>query len=233
MPNWVFNSLTIEGNETDLRAFIEKASKPYTTYYKGKFIDNADGTKNYDADAINVHVHESPLSFMNFTSPEDLDTYYSEASIKPDNYDEMTFDERLNYSLRFSTDGWYDWNVRNWGTKWDACDVVVDERQLNVGVLAYHFSTAWSPAEGAYQRMVEQHPTLTFSFHCEEEQGWGVEYDSVSGELVETNSWDIPNSHADYVGRDNEDGCVCSYEDDQDEWYNDCPKEEEIVEQSV
>ena len=81
--------------------------------------------------------------------------------------------------------------------------------------------------------MVEQHPTLAFSFHCEEEQGWGVEYDSVSGELVETNSWDIPDSHADYVGRDNEDGCVCSYEDDQDEWYNDCPKEEEIVEQSV
>lgn len=229
MPNWVYNSLTIEGNETDLRAFMEKASKPYTTYYKGKFIDNADGTKGYDADAVDEEVRESVLSFMNFTSPEDFDAYYSAGTIKPDNYHEMTWEEQLNYSLQFSTDGWYDWNVREWGTKWDACDATIDESQLNIGVLAYHFSTAWSPAEGAYRRMVEQHPTLAFSFHCEEEQGWGVEYDSMGGELVETKSWDIPNSHADHLERDNEDSCICRYDDDQDDWYDDCPREKETV----
>lgn len=224
MPNWVFNSLYVHGNEADLRAFMDKASKPYTTYHKGKFVGSS-----YDADAVDVSVHKSPISFMNFTSPEDLDTYYSTSSVKPEGYEEMTLDEKLAYSLQFSSDGWYDWNVREWGTKWDACDATIEDDDPSTGMISYRFSTAWSPAEGAYRKMVEQHPTLEFSFHCEEEQGWGVEFESEDGELVETNSWSIPNSHADYESRDNEDGCICSWEDDQDEWYKDCPRDKEEV----
>ena len=45
-------------------------------------------------------------------------------------------------------------------------------------------------------------------------------------ELSETNSWDIPESHADYVSIDNEDGCVCSWGDTED-FYDDCPRDEE------
>ena len=216
MPNWVSNNVVVTAeSKAELDAFLEKAK----------------GEQSKVRSEGNEKFH-----FGGFIHPSDEELPYYKGEIeeeKPEGWDELSSAEQLAHKLKFEGRDWYDWNVRNWGTKWDACDVVVDESQLNVGVLAYHFSTAWSPAEGAYQRMVEQHPTLAFSFHCEEEQGWGVEYDSVSGELVETNSWDIPDSHADYVGRDNEDGCVCSYEDDQDEWYNDCPKEEEIVEQSV
>ena len=43
--------------------------------------------------------------------------------------------------------------------------------------------------------------------------------------MVETKSWDIPDSHSDYVERDNEDGCICSHYDDEDDWYADCPRE--------
>jgi hypothetical protein len=75
--------------------------------------------------------------------------------------------------------------------------------------------------------MVEQHQKLHFNFECEEEQGWGVEYESFNGNLSLVKEWDIPNSHADYVERDNVDGCVCSHEDDRSEWFEDCHKYEE------
>jgi hypothetical protein len=73
--------------------------------------------------------------------------------------------------------------------------------------------------------MVEQHPELTFHFYCEEEQGWGGEFSASGGELSETRSWDIPASHADYVALDREDSCACGYDDEEENWYDDCPRE--------
>jgi hypothetical protein len=83
--------------------------------------------------------------------------------------------------------------------------------------------------------MVAQHPELDFEFHSEEEQGWGAEYSTYDSEdedgkpIKELNlvrEWDIPNSHADYVDRDNEDGCVCSWNDDPEDLFEDCPTAE-------
>jgi hypothetical protein len=71
--------------------------------------------------------------------------------------------------------------------------------------------------------MVEQHPKLSFTFHCEEEQGWGVEYEGTDGELTVTKEWDIPESHADWEAIDSEDRCVCYWDDDRSNWYPDCP----------
>ena len=38
---------------------------------------------------------------------------------------------------------WYDWNNRNWGTKWDACSAYVDTDEDNE--IRVNFQTAWSP----------------------------------------------------------------------------------------
>lgn len=112
-------------------------------------------------------VKEGPLLLWNFIEPEDKEAYHSD-------------DE---------TDGWYAWNNRNWGTKWDvSAELEQDEPEL----LEYRFDTAWAPAEGAFVAMVKQHPDLHFYFFCEEEQGWGVEYESSDGELVTVQEWDIP-----------------------------------------
>ena len=43
-------------------------------------------------------------------------------------------------------DNWYDWNIENWGTKWDITDSglgAVSETELYA-----YFSTAWSPQIG-------------------------------------------------------------------------------------
>jgi len=233
MPNWVFNNLTITGKEQDLKKFMEKASKPYMTYHKGVRSQNEDGSWSYDADKINEQLNESPISFMNFASPEDIDAYFGASDYKPEGYDKLSMDEKMAIAMKHSSDGWYDWNVRNWGTKWDACNPSLNSDDPSSGSLSYSFDTAWSPAEGAYRQMVEQHPELEFEFHCEEEQGWGVVYDGLEGELSVNREWDIPESHADWVALDREDSCSCSYTEDPEDMYDDCPANTKATEQAV
>ena len=220
MPNWVYTTATVSGSKSSLEKFRAKAAKPYTSKHRGVFIEG----KGYDPDAIDVVEHKSDLSFWNFIAPTDLDAYFGPEK-KPDNHETMTFDERMVEALQFKGDHWYDWNVRNWGTKWDACDVTcmvglfADEA---AGAITYSFSTAWSPAEGAFRAMVAQHPDLEFEFHCTEEQGWGVVYEGKDGELEETRSWDIPESHREWedIGQEY---IRCSYAE-VDYLYEDCPK---------
>ena len=210
MPNWVYNNLTITGDEKAIAEFKELASKPYNTYYE-----------DYKTNQQVEKPHEGAIQFWNFIEPENKEVYFGASDYKPEGYNEMSAEEKMAISMQFKSDGWYDWNIRNWGTKWDASDP-------NLGTdsptqLQYSFSTAWSPAEGAYRAMVEKFPTLAFSFECEEEQGWGVEFAGENGELFVVREWDVPNSHADYKDRDNEDGCACAQGWDYEDWYDDCP----------
>jgi hypothetical protein len=233
MPNWVFNNVSISGKEEDLKKFMEKAGKPYMTYHKGVRYQDAEGNWKYDADKIDEHLKESPISFMNFATPEDIDAYFGASDYKPEGYDKLSTEERMAVAMRFSSDGWYDWNVRNWGTKWDACNPEITSDDPSSGSISYSFDTAWSPAEGAYRAMVEQHPELSFEFHCEEEQGWGVEFEGTDGELSITNEWDIPETHADWVKLDREDSCPCAYNEDPEDMYEDCPANTKATEQAV
>jgi len=185
MPNWVYTTMTVTGQAQSIARFREKAAKPYTTRHTGVFDKNGE----YDADAINVVEQKQPLSFWNFVEPEDKDAYFAD-KVRDDGHDEMTFAERIEHDLKFSNN-WYDWNCRNWGTKWDACDCrIVEDAQF---ALTYRFDTAWAPAEPAFRAMVEQHPDLKFEFHNEEEQGWGVIFRGENGELEAVDSWDIPD----------------------------------------
>lgn len=227
MPNWVYNRMSVSGNQHDIQEFKDKAEQRHQTYWLTEtWIRNEDGTntKVEDKDRkIEVELsYESPLSFWNFVAPPE--------TAWADYYGTTGFVEGVGFSAGSSeidadkSDGWYNWNLENWGTKWDARDVSLDTEEENEVV--YSFSTAWSIPEPVFRAMAEQHPTLSFTFGCEEEQGWGAEYSARDGELYLDKEWEIPNSHADWVAKDDEDGCICARDDDQDDWYKDCPRDD-------
>jgi Ferredoxin-like domain in Api92-like protein len=229
MPNWVSNWVGVSGTEADIDAFIEKAGKSYPTKTS---VWNAD-TKSWDKQDT---TNSEPFSFWNFIKPEDEVAYHGESE-KPEGYADWSANEKMAHDLKFSGNGWYDWNVREWGTKWDACDVSVDDPHKdgkgNASV-SISFNTAWSIPEPVFQAMVAQHPTLSFDFECEEEQGWGAKFTSSDGDeegeersLIMTEEWDIPDSHEDYVSRGREDSCSCAWNEDTDDWYADCPRPEQ------
>ena len=129
-------------------------------------------------------------------------------------------------ALRHDTNHWYDWNVRNWGVKWDASDVYFEDWGNE---LAYDFETPWGFPEQVMQAMAEQYPTLTFTIRFLEEQGWGGEALGMNGEFSITDEWDIPCTHEERMERIGY--CHCEeMRDDEVEWmYDDCPKKKELA----
>lgn len=49
-------------------------------------------------------------------------------------------------------EGWYDWCVNNWGTKWDINLSIIHESVDGKSIVAY-FDSAWSPPLEAYQKL--------------------------------------------------------------------------------
>jgi hypothetical protein len=60
-------------------------------------------------------------------------------------------------------DGWYDWRLDNWGTKWDIGADIGTEKEQWYGIKATRvgnqvsasFDSAWAPPTGLYEKLVE------------------------------------------------------------------------------
>lgn len=58
--------------------------------------------------------------------------------------------------------GGYEWCIKNWGTKWNACGVVTANSIIN-NILYYSFDTAWSPPFPVILEMSKKFPSLHFT----------------------------------------------------------------------
>jgi hypothetical protein len=210
MPNWVHNRLDVSGNKADLAKFREQAKQPYEAHHR---VMKSDGDGNWTYEP-SVEIIQHDLSFWNFLRPadEDLDAYFAD-----ERNADIPFEERIKYN----TPHWYDWNIRNWGCKWDARGDLVEEEDDE---LVYEFETPWSVAEGAFTAMVAQFPTLTFCLTYNEEQGWGGELVGHEGVVEEVDSWDIPDTHAEVEERHG----VCWCESYGEPAFDDCPERETV-----
>ncbi len=199
MPNWVYNNINVSAsNSKDLEEFVTHIKK-IPSYYEAPEGQTEMGDTNF--------------SFHSFITLDESkkEEYYTVNGFGPDG---KTGDTKFN---------WYNWNNANWDTKWDASDPSVEVFTHEVVI---RFSTAWSPPDPVFLAMSKMFPKLTFDIEWEEEQGFGATLSLTDGQLSNLSTWDIPNSHADYVARDNEDGCVCSWMEDKEDWYSDCPNNE-------
>jgi hypothetical protein len=202
MPNWVFCNLSVTGEKSAVEAFDAEMRKPYPVFTYPEGQEN----RGYGHLEGKWQMSEGgEFSFWNALAPTDLEAY-------------------------FTGDTWYGWNTANWGCKWDAKVEDEDTFTHSTGEeqRTYRFDTAWSPPTGVFVALCAKYTNLSLSLSYEEEQGWGGELESDDeGGVVETESYDIPDSHADYVKRDREDSCNCAWADDESDWYDDCPREEE------
>ena len=178
MPNWVYNSLTIEGSAEDISAIKKQVNQPFQRQHDSWNME----TK--EMELVDTLYPNPVFAFWNIIKPTNLEAYNKQT------------DHTLPIAdqLLFSGDNWYDFNVRNWGTKWDVA--VSDEEKwpdtelLEEGkngenyVLVYKFNTAWGVAEEALVKLSSQYPDLLFTLSFEEETGWGGEWEILKGEII-------------------------------------------------
>jgi hypothetical protein len=110
-------------------------------------------------------------------------------------------------------ENWYDWRVKNWGTKWDISDDGLAPEDSSPTEYMYHFETAWSPPLEWLAYIAADFPGIKF------ELGWYEEQMYFGGVLVIKDGTVIQNDYyenaefynwaEDYFGldfRENEEG---------------------------
>lgn len=174
MPNWVYNSLTIEGNAEDISAIKTQLNQPFQRQHDQWNME----TRQMELQDV---TYSNPVfAFWNIIKPTNLEAYNKQSDHS------LPMEEQL----MFKGDNWYDWNVTNWGTKWDVA--VSDNEQYPETELIneedwsdrliYSFNTAWSPPLPAIATLSEQYPNLEFTLSYEEETGWGGEIEFINGQ---------------------------------------------------
>ena len=182
MPNWVYNGLTIEGSPEQVNKLVEQLNKPFK-----KLADNW----NPETHAMEVKLYTYPNPVFAFHNIYN----HTEAGISDEDYIKQP-DHTLpiQEAMMFKGNHWYDFNVREWGTKWDVAvgaedkypDTYIEgptENGENL-VVYYNMNTAWSPPMPAISKLSAQYPSLLFTLSYEEETGWGGECEFLRGKMI-------------------------------------------------
>lgn len=179
MPNWVYNSLLMEGPKEDINKAKEQLNKPFSKTH----------------DSWSMETNQMELKETMYSKPifafHNIYNHIQDGVSEEDYMKQPDHTLPMKEALMFKGNHWYDWNVRNWGTKWDVAkhdteeysdtDITIDTDDT----LGYRFNTAWSPPIEAITKLSEQYPNIKLTMSYQEETGWGGEIVLVNGETVE------------------------------------------------
>lgn len=197
MPNWVYNGLTIEGSPDSVKKLMEQMNQPFVRVH-----DNWN-TQTMQMEKQQTTYPNPVFAFWNIVKPTNLDAYNEQAN----------YSLPMEEQLKFKGDNWYDWNVRNWGTKWDVAvssndkypnTTVEDTANGENHVVHYNFETAWSTPMPALITLSDQYPDLLFTLSYEEETGWGGECEILRGKVISESRYDnmCPECDGTYLDED-------------------------------
>jgi hypothetical protein len=117
---------------------------------------------------------------------------------------------------------WYNWNVNNWGTKWDITDVYIDNAD-EPDSIEFAFSTAWAPPVEAFATWALADGRVQFSLEYWEPGCGFVGVTAFDGEYLDTDDVDCGSDPEEYKRRASD---VWGYEEYDEpepltEWYKD------------
>lgn len=84
---------------------------------------------------------------------------------------------------------WYSWRLANWGTKWDACEVYIEDETEHEALI--RFDTAWCSPDKLLEWYARENPDVVFLNQYDEE-GMSFEgFESMSPESgFRSESWE-------------------------------------------
>ena len=141
MPNWCRNRVTVFSDDTESVKKIKEIFESKDSVF-GKIIQEPDWKRlpNEKGEFPKVKQHFGKDGQLMFETHE--------------------FPDGKN------DDRWYHWNISNWGTKWDACNVEID--YYDDSQIEMRFDTAWSPPEPICKRLREMFEDIHISWFYDE-----------------------------------------------------------------
>jgi hypothetical protein len=172
MPNWVQTKLTFNGEpervselletiktekDGDIRHFdFEKIipmpqSMKITSGSSTDFgIDILKYRENGDDSALKSRLSWPWVVKAGIKTVEELVEHAIEGGLADLHEGKLALDNIKNYGCK----DWYDWAVKNWGTKWNSSDGIYENGTLS-------FQTAWSLPEPVLVKLSEMFPDVT------------------------------------------------------------------------
>ena len=159
MPNWTSNEVRFKSriNSKHQLSKLKKRLKGVVEYVE--YISPTQTKTETDINVFDFNkIYKMPKALKNTVSPTQKG-------------DEKKAEQRLK---KYGAKNWYDWNNKNWGTKWNSIDteIIEDEREG----LTYTFNTAWDcPREIVFKLQCildEELPFISIeSWNCVHEDG--------------------------------------------------------------
>lgn len=168
MPNWVTSRTVIEGPAEVIADLRKQVSTPYTS--------------PWDAD----QTVSGPFLLWNIIRPLDMVAYLGQpAKVANNPVDNLeAWREEIQQEMRVGMD-WWNWNVRNWGTKWETTSAGVMEDETTDTKLVVYYDTAWSPPAAALEILSRQYPDAVItSLFRDENDCFAGRVQFAKGELV-------------------------------------------------
>lgn len=191
MPNWVMNELTcIFQTAEEYNAFKTKVTeKNNNEEFFNIFVTMPEvlkGTQSPDVNAPKLIADFNKRTGKSVTTLQEIveenHQWFSSTA-------KAGIQNRLALSSTgFST--WHEWNVKNWGVKWDASDFKIKELP-DFNTVIYSFNTPWDTPESFVKTLSTLYPNATFEM--------------VSGSIEN-------DTHYEFVCEDGKFEETCSYE---------------------
>ena len=108
------------------------------------------------------------LDFMKiYPYPKDLDIVAGRSGADDSPEQKALVAAEESNLKKYGYKNWYDWCVSEWGTKWNAggsdnADMQIDfDEDGDDSIALFQFDTAWAPALGVMQKLMDTHPELS------------------------------------------------------------------------
>lgn len=206
MPNWVYNGLTIEGNPEQVKSLIKQMNKP--------FVNKVEAFGDLSFKVKEITYSNPVFAFHNIYSYLDHGVTDEVYIGQPPRGKDKSFADWI----KFETNDWYNFNNREWGTKWDVAvsdedeypSTTIEEAENGENyVVHYNFETAWGAPQTAIEKLSAQYPELLMTLSYEEETGWGGEMEFLNGNVI---------SNSEYGWQCKE----CDHTEDETPWCDEC-----------
>src|SRR5262249_17790137 len=168
MPNWTSNTIRAAGDCSVLREFL--------SFMRGSDEQIFDFNKIVPMPELLRH---TASGFHKFGDEEHCTWFV----IDPDlafgepGYDENQrpfTPEEIAALDEIGADSWYDWCVKHWGTKWNACRVEIGDSSETESAVYISFDTAWSAPLPVFEAIAAKFEDLIFKFTWTDEDAPGM-----------------------------------------------------------
>ena len=183
MPNWCSNNIEVSGKVSELKKFDNQFKSKYKSYGGGTSPADSLTADVGDEDykkylAYKIVPREDKYNFDK-TGIQRFDVHFIDAEEETEGY---SFNNFVPMSKEAHLEGWYEWSIEHWGTKWDmnddsgyeyaeSLDEAIAEGKLDEEFdIVYYFDTAWGPSCPVVTAMAEAYPSLSF-IHTYDECG--------------------------------------------------------------